>query len=116
MRSAIRAHSTTTCTSGNDICSVHLADKRNKLRRIIMAVNHALATIGNGLGATLSPGSGTIDLDIQYGVLDSSDDVVGSIVGLSITLSYDNMAHIRAAIKAAVQANESDPTLRVYVV
>jgi hypothetical protein len=81
-----------------------------------MAANRALVTIGNGMGVTITMGTSGAYLAIQYIIFDSDDNVVGSIQGLQLTLGYSTMNNMVNAIRNAVQTNEVDSSLQVYVI
>lgn len=55
-------------------------------------------------------------LVIGYLVINPSDVVVKLVQNFTVSLSYANMNNVTSAIQSAVQANENDASLQVYVI
>ena len=83
-----------------------------------MAANRAVVVYGGqGNGITLNGAGG---MYLTYNKLDSNNNLLtcanGSVTGqYTLTLTYANLNNITSAIQNAIQTNESDPSLQVYV-
>lgn len=80
-----------------------------------MAANRAFVVPNSNTPLSTNPSPPRIVLSVLYYVLDSNDNLVTTLTSLNISLGYSQLNNVASAIQSAVQVQQNDSSLQVYI-